>query len=94
MRNIKKAMRQAVKRDVYLTFPVRSVRALNKVKLFLRNQGIDVRELGADYIYRFIKSDNPHIIIWRDGIAELHTHDCHTCLRKTDLPFKILHGTL
>ena len=65
MRSIKKALKQANAQDVYLTFPVKSKRAVNKVLLFLRNQGIK----RGNITYRYLQYSDPHIIVWQEGEA-------------------------
>lgn len=90
MRSIKKALKQANAQDVYVTFPVKSKRAVNKVLLFLRNQGIK----RGSITYHYLQYNDPHIIVWREGVADLHTHDCWSCLCKSNPPYKIHHGTI
>lgn len=91
MRSIKKALKQAKAQDVYVTFPVRSKRSLNKVLLFLRNQGI---KRGKVPVY-YLGCGDPHIVVLNHKRgADLHTHDCWSCLSKRNPPYKIHHGTL
>lgn len=86
MRKLKKAIRQATARDVYVTFPVKSKRQVHKVELYLRNQGYTL----SKECRHWINAGDPHIIVWQYcKVAELHTHDCWSCLHKQNPPFKI-----